>query len=160
MRTEMNAKLNSMQTQQAEAKAREEALLREIALLKQAKVRVAPTTTQELLEYTANEFAQVRDGIQECDEAYVRSWETVRDFHKLGHTIKDSFAKALAGEAPDATSLELSPFFDRLTKALGASGKKSTDRKFGKGKKCTRCGRAHDTDDCYAKTHVNGTKLE
>jgi hypothetical protein len=152
-----NAQLSVQANAAAEdAKKREEALMREINLLKQAKVRVAPTTTQELLDYVANEFQQVAEGFQEVDQQYVNTWINVANFYRLDANLKHAFTKVLAGDVPDRTAVEFAPLVAALTKAVG-SGRGRGD----KGKKCAKCGRtSHDSDKCYAKTHVNGTKLE
>jgi hypothetical protein len=154
-----NAQLSVQANAAAEdAKKREEALMREINLLKQAKVRVAPSTTQELLDYVANEFQQVAEGFQEVDQQYVNTWINVANFYRLDANLKQAFTKVLAGDVPDRTAVEFAPLVAALTKAVGSSSGRGRSEK---GKKCAKCGRtSHDSDKCYAKTHVNGTKLE
>lgn len=151
-----NAQFNAITAMLKELKADNIQLQTEITLLRAAANRSFPSTTQELLDYTANEFQGVLDRKITFNQHYVNTWKSAASFFRLTGNLRESIAKGAAGETPDAKAVEFAPFLDAITKAL----KPGKGNKIDKDKHCEKCGRdGHVKAKCYAKTHSDGSKL-
>lgn len=160
---QLNAIMLMMTQMRQEAQDRDTVLRNEIAVLKSAAQREAPTNILELIDYTTNEMCQIRDGIQKCDQPYVDTWTAAGNWYRLNSNLKEAFSKAAKGEKPDPKSVEISSLFKDFAKSIkGGKGKTaegggSSDSS----KKCTRCKhRGHIKKNCFAKVDADGIKLE
>ncbi len=134
------------------------ALKAELARVASSKVSQAiPTNTESLLKTFSDATKIWSTAGRAPSDSEVQFWETVYDWYRSTGSIKDSFDKANAGEAPDK-DLEKLATFAKLLRGKDRSVPKPKDTK---PTVCHRCYRTnHTTDKCHAKTTIDGIKLE
>jgi hypothetical protein len=121
-----------------------------------------PTNVEGILNAIVSELESYENTNRAPTNQDVERWRWARDWYKFCGSIKDSFEKANNGERPDSDAIKFKSFADLLGFKGSKSGSNSSSSNSNQGgKKCSRCSRTgHTKSACFAKTDVDGIKLE